>query len=255
MTIHCYVSRTKRKSLKVLSAFCMGSPARLVRRPDHLMGGISAFYGMDKSTYELYRKVRDKNLSFIYIDNPYLGRGVFYRVTKNALQHDGKGNSDSKRLKRHNIKIKPWKKTGRHILITTQSELWYSLVFNDTRENWLDRTTKELKKYTDRPIVIRYKPSPREIKKDPLDIYEAMKNAWAVVTHSSNTAVQAILEGIPAFSTYECAALTIGSNDLSLIESPRYPDGRFEWASCLADNQWTLNEMRHGVCWEQLNGG
>ena len=67
-----------------------------------------------------------------------------------------------------------------------------------------------------------------------------LKDCHAVVVHSSNVAVDALLAGVPVFCTVPCAAYRMGYADLSKIESPLYPDDREQWAWNLADQQWTL---------------
>jgi hypothetical protein len=65
--------------------------------------------------------------------------------------------------------------------------------------------------------------------------------------------VDALLAGVPVFCTAPCAAQTMGHTDPALIETPLYPDDRERWARVLAANQWTLDEMRDGACWHDLN--
>jgi len=77
-------------------------------------------------------------------------------------------------------------------------------------------------------------------------------DCWAVVAHSSNVAVDALLLGVPVFVTDRCGARRCADTDLSHIESPRMPDDREEWAATLAAQQWTLEEMRSGLAWRML---
>jgi hypothetical protein len=59
-------------------------------------------------------------------------------------------------------------------------------------------------------------------------------------------------KGCP-FATAPCASQAFGSGDLSQIETPRRPDNRYEMATVLAANQWTLHEMARGHAWSYLN--
>jgi hypothetical protein len=42
-------------------------------------------------------------------------------------------------------------------------------------------------------------------------------------------------------------------NKISDINNLKYPENRLEWAGSLADNQWTLEEIKSGLAWERLN--
>src|SRR3546814_146351 len=116
-------------------------------------------------------------------------------------------------------------------------------------EGWLKRVVGELRLHTDRPIVVRTKP--RRAAHTPLSA--DLRDCWALVTFMSNSAVEAVLAGVPVFCTGTCAASRMGLSDLARIESPAYPGGRAQWAWNLAANQWTLDEMRAGEAWKVLN--
>ena len=96
-------------------------------------------------------------------------------------------------------------------------------------EAWLQTTLKTLKRHTDREIWVRAKKG----NTTPLDA--DLKDCHAVVAHSSNAAVVALLAGVPVFCTAPCAAYRMGEADMSKIEMPVYPDDREQWAWNLAD--------------------
>ena len=169
----------------------------------------------------------------------------YYRVTRNAMQHDGTGNASSERWNRLGLNIAPWQKGGRHILVCPPSQKFGELLgFNAAA--WLQTTLNTLKRHTDREIRVRAKKG----NATPLDA--DLKDCHALVAHSSNAAVLALLAGVPVFCTAPCAAYRMGGADMSKIEMPVYPDDREQWAWNLADHQWTLEEMRHGLCWRML---
>ncbi len=249
-----------------------------------LQPGPIAMYGLTPETMPLFLYARMEKRDFYYIDNAYFGAGHedhnYMRVTKNALQCDGYGNATVDRFRIHGWAIKPWKMldvsnhkdsckvlvpAGNHILVTCQSEWWY-LQHGTTLQLWLDSVLTELSHYTDRPIRVRLKPKSKykrppnlvmdgEITgaEDQVPFLKDLDNAWAVVTHASNTAVEAIMEGVPAFVLGQCAAKPMACSDLAFIEKPRRPEGRGQWAWNLAANQWTLGEIRDGTCWRMIN--
>lgn len=188
---------------------------------------------------------RDKR-TWLYADNGYLQSGHFdgyYRVTRNAYQIDGSGSSDGARFRNLLIPVHPWRRDGKHILLCPPSNIWADLMGIDC-DLFVKRTTAKLKNLTDRPIVLRNKSAKTPLAADLID-------AWALVTYSSNSAVEAAIAGIPVICLGRCAASAISSK-LEEIENPMLFK-RENWLGVLADNQWTLNEMRDGTCWRALN--
>ena len=251
-----------------------------------LMAGPVAMYGIQPEVFDRWLKLRQEGRDFYYIDNGYFSPGHaddrYVRITKNALQCSGYGTSDLKRLAAHEIDIKDWREPtelagafrgsrqgyprGGKILITCQSGWWY-IQHGTTLQAWLDRVVAEIREHTDREIKVRLKPNaqyqspPNTMFKgdltapdDDIPFEEDLKEAFCVVTHASNTAVEAILAGVPAFVLGQCAAQPFAGNDLKLIEAPFFGSGdRWNWAGVLADNQWTPKEIREGKAWADLS--
>lgn len=229
-------------------------------------GPVAAF-GVQPETMALWQEALHQAREFYYIDNAYFSAGhaedKYMRVTRNAKQCDGRGDAGPERFAAHGIEIKPWRYDGRHVLVTCQSEWWY-VQHGTTLRDWCTLTLNELRANTDRPIRIRYKPSVKyrrapnfmsgnEITGPDIPLDADMADAWAVVTLVSNTAVEAILAGVPAFVTgQDCAAKPMACSDLQFIETPYRPDDREPWAWNLAANQWTPPEIRSGLAWRML---
>lgn len=202
-------------------------------------GGAWCGFGSPK-TWDGLMQARRAGEDFYYGDHGYFGRGVFYRITKNAFQHNGTGQPDFDRLKPFYEAAQPWRK-GKNIIVCPQSAGHHQRFMV---ENWTDETLAKLKAVTDRPIVVRRnKNSPRPLEADLVD-------AWAVVTHSSACAIHGLMWGVPAICTADCAASRLALSDPYNVEYPFYPDDRMEWAATLAANQWTLDEMQAGACKE-----
>jgi len=236
-----------------LSAGCPGSLVSEGARLDE-SADLHVLYGVTAHTAKLFHQLRDNpGQDYLYLDNGYFGRGEYYRVTLNSLQHDGTGNAKPDRFHKFGIPILPWRKTGDKIILTAQSELWYSLLFHEERHKWIYSTQELIRVWSHREIVLRMKPDPIPNHWVEEGFLTALQGQWAVVTHSSNTAVEAILQGIPGFVTHpEAAPKTLGFHNLDNIENPPYPEGREQWAWNLAANQWTVEEMRNGTCWKGL---
>jgi hypothetical protein len=117
-------------------------------------------------------------------------------------------------------------------------------------EEWLRTVGSILKLQTARPVRVRR--WNRDKDKAARTLQADLQGAWALVTHMSAAANEALLAGVPVFLTGRCAATPMESGPLSMIEQPRLPDGREEWAAGLAAMQWTLDEMRAGMAWKAL---
>ncbi len=227
-----------------MADFARGCSGR-IERVRSLKTGTAAFYGVTDYLQPLIAQARADGRDWYYIDNAYFGCRRFWRVTRNALQHDGVGRADWSRLRALGLTLRPWRKGGRHILVCPQSNVFMRLVAGTGAAAWIADVQAQLRRHTDREIRVRDKRDTRPLAAD-------LVHCHALVTHMSNAAVEAVCAGVPAFTTGACAASIMSLGDLGQIETPIYPDGRKRWAAVLAANQWTRMEMRSGVCWRAL---
>jgi len=165
----------------------------------------------------------------------------------------------------YNIDLKPWRKKGRHILICTQRNGGWSMQGNSVIK-WLNETVAELKKHTDRPIVVRghpgdrrakqyLKPHPHYVVSQNKSILQDFQKAWAVVTYNSTPSVAASIEGIPAFVTdpipQTSQAYDVSTHSLSLIETPQIKD-REVWIKKICMCHWNFDELSNGDAWRHM---
>jgi hypothetical protein len=149
--------------------------------------------------------------------------------------------------------------TGTIVLVAGQVPGDANVAGLDTRR-WAEATISELRGHTDRPIV--YRPHPKDFNPGGVDgvplsrrpLHEDLAQAWALVTWNSNSAVEAVLAGVPVFCLSRAMASPVGLDDLSRIETPATPD-RQQWAHDLAYTQWRLDEMEAGLPWRHLMEG
>ena len=203
------------------------------------------FWGTNDS-----KSIKQHN-EYYFIDMPYFDKlrshfnepgKEYWRICKNCLQINTIQNTDETRFKSFNININDWNDKGNKIVVLPSSG---SVEYYYNQSNWLSQTLDTIKKYTNRPIIIRRKgPSMGLIHKKPL--YEDIKDAHAVITLTSIAGIEAARLGIPVFCHEQSAAAPIGLHDLSKIESPIYPD-RTKWLNSLANNVFTLEEIRNGT--------
>lgn len=178
------------------------------------------------------------------------------------------------------IKIKDWKSPGDKIIIMGQKEGDSSL--NNLYDqglsftNWIQLTVDEIRKYSDRKIIIR--PHPRNLKAglkgahsikgknvkvsenitvggnqggDGLDA--DLKQAHCVVTYNSLSAIESVCDGIPTFALNNGSMIwPIAHKKLSDIENLNYEIDIQQWCYDIAYTQWTVEEQKQGESWAHL---
>ena len=224
-------------------------------------------YGLRSNNLVAFKAYKKANFS-AYIDIGYWGRrdggshAGFHKIAVSSRHPDvyyQKVEHPTDRFNRFGLGIHPWKKDGRHILIAGMGGKAAPIEGFKPSE-WEQAAAKELRRYTDRPIWYRPKPSwgaPTLIKgtefKGPKEqsLAKALSGCFAVVSHHSNVCVDALLMGIPVFC-FHGVARDMGLRELSLIEKPIYPDNRLQWAANIAYTQWKPSEMAEGTPWKLL---
>lgn len=198
--------------------------------------------------------------TFYYMDSGYVGNyksksnpqgwKVWHRIVKNDVQHNEIIDRPDDRWKRLQYPIEK-RKQGNHILLVTPSEKPCKFYGID-RETWVNETIAEIKKHTDRPIVVRDK-APRQ-QRITSTIFEDLDKCHALVTYQSIAAVESVLYGVPAFTLAPTAADPVCDKDLSRIEAPTQQDEDkiYKWACHLAYGQFHNDELRSGYAYKLL---
>lgn len=188
--------------------------------------------------------------------NNETGRKVYHRIEKNAMQQrrfldvpDDRWQS----LCRFNpaLNYRGWRRNpGSRILLIMSTEKPFEF-YGTTKDAWVSQTIETIKKYTNRPIVIREKTGRAE-RTTTDNIYDALEqDIWAVISYNSIAAVEALQSGIPAFSMTPTAASLISNDDLSRIEHPPQVDEQivYKWLCSLSYGQFSIDEIVSGQAW------
>lgn len=226
---------------------------------------------------ELRKKVVEhqfeKNKHILTIDGNifnYVAKNIFFRYSIDGVfantgyyfdnDVDPKKWNDIKRIL--GCDLKPWRKTGKHVLILMQKDSGWTMEGINCVQ-WCASTIKEIRKYTNRPIVVRVHPS--DIKQigryvntinDPMttvslkhDIREDLENAWCSITYNSSPGAVSVIEGIPVFILDEqwkkSPAASVGNTDISRIEDPSMPD-REQWIQKIAMSHFSIQDIKEG---------
>lgn len=213
--------------------------------------------------------VVDSNL-FLYVDktNPwhylrYSFDGVF---PTNGFYFDS--DVDSNRWKKIssnlNLTIKEWRSAGSHILICVQRTGGWSMQGVNTVD-WINNTINQIRKYSDRPIVVRTHPGDKKIN-SMLNIKQRnttisnnesltydLKNCWASIVYNSSPSVASIIEGIPTFVTdpipQNSQSYEVANYDLKDIENPKTPERQI-WIEKISMCHWNFDELKSGEAWQ-----
>lgn len=196
---------------------------------------------------------------FYYIDTGYFGNGkkkTYHRVTKNDVQHFGEIiERPGDRLATTGVQFTKFRKDGSKILLAPPSQKLLNL-YDINLESWLENIQEEIKKYTDREVVVRLKQG-RSVRQSTDTMQMALADdVFCLVTFSSIAAGEALLCGKPAITLGPNAAGPLCSHMLAEIDNPKTPtlDEVEAWARHLSYCQFTEPEMRDGTAWRILNG-
>ena len=151
--------------------------------------------------------------------------------------------------------LAPWRLGGDYWLIAGQVP-GDSALRGVCVDAWAEEVAHKLGRCEaiDRNAQIRYRAHPRGgtytgIKSTTGTLEEDIARAIAVITFSSNIAVDAVMRGVPAISFNRGSmAWDVTSHSIPDIVTP----DRTRWAERLAYTQWTKQEVESGEAWEHL---
>jgi len=230
-------------------AFAEGARARLCELAEPARSGWDVWlWGLLRGTLEVIAAARLGGQPWWYADHAYFLRGhatANYRVTLRGWQLSRRLDVPGDRWRRlaPHVPVRPWRTGGHHVLVCPPT---WPVLQATAAGNWLEETLAELARHTDRPIRVRHK---HQMGNPPLSA--DLADCHALVTQHSVAAIEAALAGIPVVVAPSSAAAPVGLMDLSMVESPAYPD-REAWLHSLAYGQFHLDEFRSGAAWRIL---
>ena len=189
----------------------------------------------------------DNSLPFWFIDSGYTNfiepNKKWHRLTRNHLHFNNQFISPTDRLKNFAEFPRPWRKEGKKILIVEPGEFAAGIMHVEAK-SWTESVIAELKKYTDRPIEIRFKIN----KKTRTSLYQTLLNGdyYCTVSINSNSAVESIWAGIPAITLNKHVSNSVTRNNLAQVNDLYYgPLG--DWLAWLSYCQFTYDELMDGT--------
>jgi len=277
MRAHVYICDDPVHNM-VLESFYAGIPVEKELRSviDYKPADVSVVFGVrkkavPKSNYRGYviSRTKQDGGKVVVLETGYVNRGdgAFNHY---AAGFDGlNGRADFRnsgmpddRWRKLGVKLKPgrWhpnkRGTAGDVILCGQVP-WDASVQHINMENWLGLVAESIKIQSDRRII--YRPHPkarvpdavRDCETSDRTLEEDLARAWCVFTFNSNTAVDAVISGIPAIACDEGSMAWDVTGRLNDVETPCTPD-RGRWMRDLCYTQWTPEEMRAGETWKHL---
>ena len=243
---------------RVVDSFVKGSGGHIVDW-EHVLKQTDdnrplSFRGITKK--HIYDYCKENGRDFYFVDTGYYGNGKnknWHRVTKNDLQYCGElRDVPADRYIKANGYTKKFTPGGK-ILLCPPSEKAMNF-YGEDLDTWMETTINEIKKHTDREVVVRLKKTRKErVFEDT--IQDALQDdVHCLVTYNSIAAIEALMEGKPAFVLGQNAASPLCLNDLSKLETPLYPteDEVMYLLSNLAYHMFTVTELQNGTAWRLI---
>ena len=228
--------------------------------------------GANKAVWDHYRA---RNKPVIVIEVGGLIRNETWKLGINGINRDADFAVDTympdDRVKKFGIILQPWKQHGEYILICGQhghSEQWRNMPDMDT---YYRNTIAEIRKFTDKPIVVRSHPRyreslhwscdmqwykeqdvtwniPQQIQQtyDSFDLEHMLKHTQFTVSHSSNAGINSIIQGVPAIVSESSLAYDVGTSMGGWLSKP----SRHVWLNRMSYIEWFADEI--GVQWNRI---
>tara|TARA_R110000851_G_scaffold130790_1_gene264473 strand:- start:308 stop:1177 length:870 start_codon:yes stop_codon:yes gene_type:complete len=222
---------------------------------------------------KIWDEYRNAGKPVIVMEVGGLLRNISFKIGINGINRDADFANqifDDQRWPLFKHELRPWNPTGDLIVICGQhdaSEQWKGL---PKMSQWIEQQIQVIRKFTTRPILVR--PHPRNVISfdenkfknvkvrlpkrdfmtyDDTDFKATLERTWAVVNHSSNPAMEAVIKGIPVFVSASSLCHDVGSISLADINTPAMPN-RLTWANKLAYTEWFEDEIEQGLPWARI---
>jgi len=226
------------------------------------------WYGRMAANQAIYETCIRENIPVIIIEVGNLKRNILWRICLNHINSLGvfgnDQNLDAARPEKIGVKLQspPMIKRG-EILIAAQHDRSLQWAGMPSMRSWTEGMVSEIKKYTNRRIVVRPHPrspfpvkilgvvldSPRRVP-NTYDDYNIFYNYHCVVNHNSGPAVQAAIQGVPVICDSSSLAGELSSK-LENIDQASMPN-REEWFLKLSHTEWTVEEISQGIPLQRL---
>ncbi len=262
---------------EVLEAFYVGLQAHGVPAQFHLATNydvndkpdLAVVFGVGKKAVDksadrahIINEQRVRNKRWIVLETGYVHRDRYYAAGYEGL--NGRANfynagMPGDRWAELGVELKPWRDDGEFVLLCGQVP-WDASVQDHNHVKWLEHMAEMITwlglpaYFSPHPLGPHYTVDGLTLREGE-NLAEKLLGARSCVTFSSNSAVEAVIDGVPSVAfDIGSMAWDVTGHTLAEIAAPPRPE-RTQWAYNLAYTQWTLAEMQEGKCWQHLKSG
>jgi hypothetical protein len=270
MKISYFPNQAALNSKPVINAFIQGCRSLGIETVENSMDADAAliwsvlFQGRMLPNQRVYEHYRKQGKDVFVIDVGTLKRGVLWKISLNNINRLAWwGNEKNLNLGRPATLSLSLQETrqirAETILIAGQHERSLQWSGNPPLKQWFEDTVKEVRKYSQRPIIIR--PHPRyqvqlnlgkdiQIDKPRMlpntyDDFDIDYNHHCVVNFCSSPGIQAVIAGTPVVCSKASLAYPV-SISMDQIENPIIQD-RTDWFVRLCHTEWLVDEIAQGI--------
>jgi hypothetical protein len=239
--------RKTRMMMEALAAGLGDEPHRIIKGEPPDDNSPFVIWGQEWLALRVIPLGARRRRPFFWLDNGFWNpaRGTdrgYYRITYRGpspilLRDEG--------LRRPTITTKPWREDGKHVVFAMPG-IHFGMALGLDVAGWCDRALWHVHEECER-IGRELRVRPRDAKRPLAD---DLRDCWALVTHSSNVAVDAAIAGVPVFVQPSSPAAPVGRLDCDLAHPVR--PRREHWLRSLASQHFDLNEMQNGTAWKWM---
>lgn len=218
----------------------------------------------------VYQHYRNQNKPVICMDIGSLYRGTTWKISVNNITSEGfyghTDHLDNDRPRKLGISLAIQHNPLSHIILTAQHRSSLQVKNLPSIEQWIVDQLNEVKKYTDRSVIIR--PHPRcRLREDQLpknlkyeepkklentyDSFDMHYNCHAVINYNSGTGIQAAISGTRPIVDQSSLAWPVSISMADIEKS--YDIDREQWLIEICHTEYTLDEIQKGIWFKRLN--
>ena len=219
---------------------------------------------------EIYQHYRNLGRPVIVIDIGSLRRGITWKVAVNNITAEGyyghTQDLDWHRPARLGISLGTVHRSRSHIVIAAQNSASLQVQDLESMEIWISQQIDEIRKHTDRAIVVRPHPRsrlavsrlppnvtvefPRRVP-NTYDSFDMQFDCHAMVNYNSGPGIQAAVQGVRPMVHSSSLAHPV-SVSIQDIERP-YDINRDQWLVEICHTEYTVEEIAQGLWLKRLS--